>query len=100
MTTPSFQQLQAVDGLWPDRREDDAEHLHWSWCSITRDGRKRWVGRRFAFVDEAEDIMALWYSKKSGLIELPHGLAFRLDYLEVAPSKTRNEIGGWETRAR
>lgn len=96
---PSLRALEEVDEEWPSlRREADAHH-HWLWADIAERS-----GELFALTNEVEKIVAILGGK--GILRLPGGPCYRLDYLEVyPPHRGTTDLGylaialGWERAA-
>lgn len=80
---PTFTELQELDRAWHARRPPNAEHSHWRWATIAGSVTERWI-----VVDETGGAIAIWCSTAKRLLRLPGGLAYRVDALEVDPSKT------------
>jgi GNAT superfamily N-acetyltransferase len=85
---PSAAQLTAVDATWPSARRPTDWHGAWRWIDLT-------AGKVevFAVVDSADRVLGLWCSVKHKPIQLPDGLFYRPDYLEIAPDVRGQEVG-------
>jgi hypothetical protein len=85
---PSPAQLAAVDAAWPGARRSTDWHSAWRWLEIT-------AGKAevFAVVGPDDRVLGLWCSSKHKPIQLPEGLFYRPDYLEIAPDVRGQEAG-------
>jgi GNAT superfamily N-acetyltransferase len=85
---PTQAQIAAVDAQWPLARRPTDWNSAWRWLDLT-------TGKTevFAVVDEDDQVAGIWCSAKHKPIQLPEGLFYRPDYLEIAPRVRGQEIG-------
>lgn len=79
--------VQQADARWPASREPKAENAHWSWSTIAQRAPEQ-----FALVRDGE-VLALWASMKGRPLSLQVGLSYRLDFLEVTPTRRGQSLG-------
>jgi hypothetical protein len=72
--------LAAIDREWPAARRP-TDLYDWSWRRIASSSFETFA----VVVGPASEAIALWATAIKRLLELPGGLAYRLDFLEVAP---------------
>jgi hypothetical protein len=80
--------LAKADRQWPPMRRVADANLHWLWSTIAARAHER-----FALVTPDGDLLALWCSSRSKPLSLPGGLFYRLDYIEIDPSRRGTALG-------
>jgi len=84
---PGLPDLEAIDAIWPTQRHPSAENRHWVWSAIA-------AGATDCFaLSAADNVLAIWASTAPRPLRLPGGLAYRLDWLEVAPNARGRGLG-------
>ncbi len=89
LTEPcAIDNVKQVDGSWPAERKPQDGNRHWMWRDICQRAPEQ-----FALVALDGKVLALWASLSPRPLSLPGGLTYRLDYLEVAPSRRNQYLG-------
>lgn len=70
-----------IDQTRPPHRGEEDIHLAWRWADIVRDMREAYVVRA------DEELLAIWASKVGSPIAPGDTKYYRLDYLEIAPTR-------------
>lgn len=88
LTQATLTLLARADRAWPPMRRPADAHLHWRWSAIAARARER-----FALVAPDGEPLALWCSARSRPVRLLRGLFYRLDYVEVDPTRRGTALG-------
>jgi hypothetical protein len=77
-----------ADETWPLLRFSYDAHKHWRWMTIMEG-----MPERFALIDAAGHVAALWCSAKKRALQLADSSCYRLDYIEIHPKLRRGVFG-------
>jgi len=90
LVIPSPTDAAKIDREWPPKRSSHHLNVGWRWAPLLARSPERFALKR----GDGGEIAGLWCSGK-GVVELPAGRHYRLDYLEVNP-EFRAGAGGSE----